>query len=121
MARPKDDPVFFRLFAPNARKSDLKRAAIVRAAIDCIATVGIEGLSLDALGKRIGLHRSHIAYYYKEKREIIEAAIRVITSTAQEMTLDRVKQATKPKDQLIAVVDGAYDWARAYPNQVAVL
>lgn len=115
------DPVFFRLFELGALKGDVRKAQIITAAIECIATVGIEDTTFDAIGKRLNIRRSHVAYHFADKPQIIESAIRYITAVAQETTVELLKAARSRDEKLAAVVEGAFRWAREQPEQATAM
>lgn len=67
------------------KKRELTKQKIGEAAMQCFAKYGLEKTTLDDIAKLIGLNKSSLYYYYKNKEDIfIEAAIeegnRYITS-----------------------------------------
>ena len=97
-----------RLFETKPRKGDLRKLAMAQAAITSLATEGIENTTLDSIGKRLGIRRSHVVYYFKMREELVAAAICLITVTAQDITVRKVSAAATARERLIAIVDGAF-------------
>jgi len=73
-------------------KGDLKRAQIAQAAISIIASEGVEHLTFESVGKAIGVRKSHIAYYFPDKKEIIASSIQLIVSLGLEVIQSHVKK-----------------------------
>jgi AcrR family transcriptional regulator len=115
------NPIFGTLFESGPTKGDLVKARIIETVIQCISRKGIEETSYESIGKALKIRRSHVAYYFKDRDEMIELAVKYITSTAQALTVTRLQEETKPEKQVLAIVDGAFDWAEKHPDQVAVL
>jgi AcrR family transcriptional regulator len=115
------NPIFGTLFESGPTKGDLLKARIIEAAIQCISRKGIEETSYESIGKALKIRRSHVAYYFKDRDEMIELVIRYITATAQQSTVARLQHAKDAEAQVLAIVEGAFDWAEAHPDQVSVL
>jgi AcrR family transcriptional regulator len=125
MARTKKttsvDPLFFQLFEITPRKGDLRKAQIIQSAIDCMATSGIENLTFEGIGERLGLGRSHVAYYFPEKNRLIESAFRFMVGTAQSLIVERMKSAKSDRERLNAYLTANFHWLERYPNHRTVL
>ncbi len=118
------DNLYFELFKTEPRKGDLRRRKIVLATITCIATNGIEGTTFESIGKLLRLRKSHVAYYFPDKTALVEAAVRLITATAQSITVEHIQKSSAkniPENMLDAFVAGAFDWVKRHPDQVSVM
>ncbi|PIR34499.1 MAG: hypothetical protein COV37_12860, partial [Bdellovibrio sp. CG11_big_fil_rev_8_21_14_0_20_39_38] len=82
---------FYDLFDLRPRKGDLKKMEIILAAIDVMAEEGIEKTTYDAIAGRIGTRRAHVAYYYKDKNDILMSAIRYIMANYQQILIENMK------------------------------
>lgn len=102
-------------------KGDLRRIAIIESAIDCISSIGVEAATLEAIGKRRRMAKAHVAYYFKDRRSIVEAAIKFVVATVQSFTVDHVRQAKSEKERLDAFVDGTFAWAETFPKHAPVI
>ena len=114
------DPIYFQLF-PTIGKGELRRLEIVRTAINLIAKQGEDGVVFHHIAEKMKTRRSHIIYYFKERSELLETVLKYITATAQAITVEEVKKAKTPREQLLAVSDGAFAWAEKHPEQARVM
>jgi len=103
------------------KKGDLRRIEIIEGAIDCIASIGIEDTSFESIGKKIKMIRAHVAYYYPDRDDIIEAAIKFVVSTVQNYTVEAVKAARTPRERLDGFVHGTFDWIKNHPEHASVI
>ena len=71
------------LLQTEPRKGEVMKERIVRSAIRCIAEKGIEETSFEAIGKPLGIGRSHVAYHFKDKGDIIRTAIQFVIAQAR--------------------------------------
>ena len=115
------DPVLRELFQPELRKSDLKRLKIIEKAIHCLVTFGEVQTTLDLIGKKMKISRSHVVYYFKDQDSLFEAIVKYITASAQKMTVERVQTATTPVEQLVAIIDAAFLWADKYSDHAKAM
>ncbi len=98
-----------------------KSQEIIAAAIESLATQGWENTTFDSLGKELGMQRTHVAYYFPTKRELMEAVMAHISANAQRMTIEQVMRATTPQETVRAIVASAFDWADAFPKHAKVM
>jgi AcrR family transcriptional regulator len=56
-------------------KSSKKKLVILEAAKQCFSTYGYEKTTLDDIGKKLGLNKSSLYYYFKNKEEIFTAVV----------------------------------------------
>lgn len=112
--------------AGNLKKGDRKKLEIIEAAIDCLATEGIESTTFEAIAKRIETRRAHVAYHFKDKHMIFEAAINYILATYEHTLQEFIQKAesknTKSSNQNIIeeYVKGAFHWSKKNPQHVSV-
>jgi AcrR family transcriptional regulator len=108
------------LMATTPRKGELMKERIVLSALQCIANKGIEETSFEAIGKPLGIGRSHVAYHFKDKGDIIRTAIDYVIARGQSLTTEQVEKAEGARAKLHAVIDAFFDWADAAPEGMAV-
>jgi len=106
-------------FRPS--KGDQRRIQIIDSAIACIAHDGIERLTFESIGKRIGMKKAHVAYYYKNQEDIIESAIKFVVATVQHTTIERIKNTKKADSQVLSFCQGTFDWLRRFPQYPPVI
>lgn len=121
MAESQIDPIYARTFPGGHRKGDQMRFEIISATISLLAKHGPDGLAFDRIGKAMGTRRSHIIYYFKSKEDLLNDILKYITATAQEITIQEVQKATSMKGRLLAIADGAIEWAERFPDQLKVM
>jgi AcrR family transcriptional regulator len=73
-------------------KTELKRRSIIQVAKSCFTHFGYEKTTLEDIGKRIGMNKSSLYYYFKNKEEIyaevvVEEAELIINDLQKEMAL----------------------------------
>jgi AcrR family transcriptional regulator len=113
------NPVLFELLDPKPRKAEEVKARIIEAAIQVIAEEGIENASLDNIGKRLKMKRSHIAYYFKSHDELIELVLVYITRMVQTLTIRLLEKAETPEEKLSSIVRAVFLWAAEHPPHIA--
>lgn len=115
------DPLLYELFEFKPRKGDLKKIEIIKASIDCLATIGVEKTTYDAIAKKIDTRRAHVAYHFADKNDIFRSAIKYILATYQQISIDHIAQAKTGEEMLVKYVDAAFHWAEIHPKQVSVI
>ncbi|PIP96405.1 MAG: hypothetical protein COW00_09575 [Bdellovibrio sp. CG12_big_fil_rev_8_21_14_0_65_39_13] len=112
---------FYDLFDLRPRKGDLKKMEIILAAIDVMAEEGIEKTTYDAIAGRIGTRRAHVAYYYKDKNDILMSAIRYIMANYQQILIENMKDEEDGLQMLMKYIEGPFIWAEKFPSQLKVM
>src|SRR5256885_15900851 len=82
--------------SPKRGVSPLRRTAIVRATIRCLARDGYTGLTMKRVAREAGVSQGILHYYFADKRAILVAALETVTAD-----LDRrvaAAQARGPRD-----------------------
>ena len=113
--------LYARLLNFKPSKGDLRKIAILENAIDCLATLGVEAMSFEAIGKPSAMTKAHVAYYFRDRKEITKAAIRFVVATVQNFTIESVKNAPDEGARLEAFVDGTFRWLETYPKHAPVI
>ncbi len=111
--------VYIRLFGFKPSRGDATRLLIVQTAIKCIADDGLESITFDLIGDKLGLGKANIRYHFKTKEQLFFAAIKLVVMTAQEITLGMMKKADSPHEQLRAVITPLSIGTRNILNRVA--
>lgn len=81
----------FEIVGKTLSKGEKRKIEIINAAINCINDHGIESLTLESIGKSIGINKAHVAYYFKKKEEIVLLAIKYIALNARAYVDDYIK------------------------------
>lgn len=115
------DEIFIELFEFLPRKGDLKKIEIIKATINCLAYHGVESTTFEAIAKSIGTRKSHIAYHFKDKNLLILDCIKYILATYQNLSVEKMKDTQSGMDMLENFVEGPFNWAKKYPEQLPVM
>jgi AcrR family transcriptional regulator len=118
---PNVDSMIYELFEFKPRKGDLKKMEIIMAAIDCIASIGFEKTTYEAIAKKIGTRRAHVAYHFKDKNDIFEACIRYIMANYQQTSIKRIEAAKDGLEMLVNYAEAPFLWAEENPQQLSVM
>ncbi len=111
------DPNLLRIFDSGLTKGQMTKARIIEAAINIFATKGLDGLSLEKLGKLVGISKSHVLYHYPNRDLLFKKSIEYITNTAQSFVINELKEASSPSARLEAYIEGNFAWAISHPEQ----
>lgn len=109
------------LFDIKPRKGDLKKMEIVQAAIECIATIGFENTTYQAIADKIDTRRAHVAYHFSDKSDIFKACIIYINSNYQRILIEKIESASTGKEILAQYAESPFTWAQDYPNELSVM
>jgi len=81
-------------------KSTLKRTQIISAAKLCFAQFGYDKTTLDDIGKRIGLNKSSLYYYFKNKEEIFSAVVLEEADKIVEVLQSEIESKVSPEERI---------------------
>ncbi len=115
------DPRMLALFEFRARKGDFKKLEIIQAAIDCLAELGLENTTYEALALKLGTRRAHIAYHFSDKNQIFLSAVKYILGTYQQTVVDalsKVSGQNSARPLLQAYIKAVFAWAKQNPSQL---
>jgi AcrR family transcriptional regulator len=98
---------------------DLKKRKIIEAALSIISTHGIESLTFESVGERLDTTKANIRYHFQSKDDLIFLVTKVVVINAQLITAQLVEKAATPELKLRAIIGGAYQWCRQYPEQIS--
>ncbi len=102
-------------------RGDQTKLRVIEATIESIASEGLDGVTFKSIADRLHTSRAHVHYHFADKADAVLAATRYSYFAAQSFTVQRLRGAAHWRDQLAAMVDGAFDWAEAHPEQLSVL
>src|SRR5271155_5202430 len=99
------DQVYRELFKSGFTKGEQRKAKIVEATIESIAKAGISHTTFDSIAKIARMNRAHIAYYFPTRDAMVLAAIKLVVMTAQQITIQQIRDAKNPLERLKAMID----------------
>jgi AcrR family transcriptional regulator len=90
-----------------ARKnnSDQRRVEILAQVYDIIARDGIEGVTFSKIAQHIGIHKSLLSYYFKNKEEMIIAVVDFMADSYEKGFYDMVSRIDDPKKRFEGCLD----------------
>ena len=97
--------------APDT-STPLSREAFADAALALVDERGVDGLTVRALGARMGVHPTAFYRYFSDKRDLIEAALARMLEQADVTIPDH----GTPRDCLLAIMRGLRRAFAAHPN-----
>ena len=113
--------LYYQIFSIEPGRGEQRKIQILEAFIECVATQGLENTSFDSLGKKVGMNRTHVAYYFANREELIRTAVRFVVATGQQGTIAAVDRASGSKAKLQAIIEGPFDWLKQHPKHAAIL
>jgi AcrR family transcriptional regulator len=81
-------------------KTTNKKLQIISAAKQCFAQYGYDKTTLDDIGKRLGLNKSSLYYYFKNKEEIFTAVVLEEADTIVDGLQAEMENKTSPEEKI---------------------
>ncbi len=106
-------------FKPS--KGAIRKIEIVEAAIRVIAREGVDRLTFESVGKLSQMGKSHVAYHFPNRDEIVMAAITYVYAIGQGTVVEHLNLEPNPDKKLKAYIRGAFEWIDAHPDHIAVM
>ncbi len=113
--------LYYQIFGLKPGKGESRKRQIVEAFIECLAKGGLEKTSYEVVAKKVGMKRTHVAYYFENREEMIRATIRYAIAVGQQMIILRAEKAKTMKEKFKVVVEGNFYWLETHPQFVPVL
>lgn len=113
--------LYYQIFNLKPGRGEERKMKIVLAAIDSLAEKGLEQTTFDSIGKRLRMRRTHVAYYFPNRDELVKACIRYVVAVGQSLIIDQAMATKNWKLRLKAVVEGPFDWLEANPKHASVM
>ncbi|MEZ4751140.1 MAG: TetR/AcrR family transcriptional regulator [Bdellovibrionota bacterium] len=119
---PKNDreTILRRILEFQPSKADRRRASILEAVIEGIGE-GLEGSTVERISQRTKMRRSHVQYYFKNREEMLESAIKFAISTSQEINVEYLKDLDSPEAMLRTYVEATLEWFVREPSHRSVM
>jgi len=115
MARPKKtsaemEKAYEAIFRVGLRSQDVRKVTILQAVIELLATKGVDELTFDRIGKKVGMARSHVVYYFPNREALLEDTMRFVALTAQERVAAHLEDEKDWRKLLSRYVEANFDW-----------
>ena len=113
--------LYFDILKLKPKTSDVRQVKILQAVISILARDGVDELTFERIGKKTGMARSHVVYYFKDREELIESAMKFVALTAQEIIVEKLKDGSGDwKDILRHYIESNFDWISENPDHAAI-
>lgn len=86
----------------------IRRVELAEAAFVVLTEYGFAGTTVSRVAKCAGMSQGLIHHYFKSKSDLLEAAMRRVNARYRDYLLERVRQATTPREKLYAVAEAAF-------------
>src|SRR5256712_10995592 len=91
--------------SPRRGVAALRRAAIVRATIRCLARDGYSGLTMRRVAREAKVSQGILHYYFADKRAILVAALETVTADLdRRVAAAQSRRAREPRGRLLGLV-----------------
>ena len=95
---------------PSARPrrhaaEDVRRRQLIEATVEAIADVGFQETTLAEIAGRAAVSPGLVAFYFRDKNGLLEATLRHLASHLSASLVALQRQATTPRERIMAVVD----------------
>lgn len=121
MDRSRDEKIYRQILDLKASKGDRKRIELLDGLIEAIACDGWENVSFETLGRRLGMRKGHVTYYFASRETMLELAIRYAVAVGQALTVERIQSGKTWSGRLRGWVEGPFVWIEKHPAHSAVM
>jgi AcrR family transcriptional regulator len=107
------------MFKPT--KGALRKIEIIEAALCVIASEGIDRLTFESVGQKSRIGKSHVAYHFPNREELVKAVINYVYTTGQATVVECLEMEKRPERRLQAYIRGTFQWIESHPNHIPVI
>lgn len=104
----------------NAEITLATTGKILRATVDCLATLGFAGTTLTVISAQVGVSRAALLYHFQSKDELMVAAIRRIFEDLQDHYHRDVDDSLPIQGRILAILRKSYVWTQS-PDHTALM
>ena len=115
------DSLFREILSFRPRTQETRLAQLLGAAIDLLGEKGIDEVTFESVGKRAKMARSHVVYYFKNREELIESAIRFVAHSAQRHIAADLLEVGQSSELLENYFQANFNWLTKHPKHAAVM
>ena len=114
--RPTTDPALYAsLFPRSVSKSEKRKFRILKGAIACYATLGVERTTYEAIATKSKSSRTLILHYFPERAELLKLVFQFIRADMQKSAIGTIELAKTPEEQLTGYIQSCFDWLHEKP------
>lgn len=100
---------------------EVRRKDLQRAAYDTIRRHGFENTTIAKVAETVGMSQGIVHHYYRDKDELINAAIRFMLTQIRDSSVKRLRASSKTEDRIMAVAESVLAGEDFYGVQLARL
>lgn len=94
---------------PRLSIEQIRRKELSEAAYEALQVWGLPGTTLVRVAVKAGVSKGIVLHYFRNKDELIEAAMRRANAALREEVVRRLASASTPRQRLDAVIEGNFD------------
>ena len=102
----------------RTRIEDVRRRDLTEAALETLRQHGLRGATVARVASTLGMSQGIVHHYFKDKEELLEAAMRRANVDLSAEVVGLLRQARSPLERLLAIVEGNLS-ARSFTPEVA--
>ena len=94
---------------PRLSIEQIRRKELSEAAYEAMQIWGLPGTTLVRVAAKAGVSKGIVLHYFRNKDELIEAAMRRANAALRDKVARRLTAASTPRERLDAVIEGNFD------------
>jgi len=103
------------------RYDSSQKRAVLEAAIAVFAEKGLEGATIRLIGRKAGVNSALIYYYFENKRNLFEEAIRMVMGDFLLMFEKHKKAFATAGERIAFLVNGIFDYYETRPGRMRLM
>jgi len=94
---------------------------LISAAIDLFAENGIQWVSFQQIGSKVGIAQPTLYKYFQDKDDLILACVQHVASTGRQLIDRNVDPLASASKQMRAYIEGNLLWVQKHPKEAIIL
>lgn len=104
-----------------SRIDSKQRRVILEAAVAVFAAAGLDGATIRMVGRKAGVNSALIYYYFENKEQLFEEAIRMVAGDFLRMLARHKKPFAYARARVEFLVNGVFDYYTAHPERMRLM
>ncbi|CAM4242489.1 transcriptional regulator BetI [Pseudoalteromonas byunsanensis] len=93
---------------PKVGMEPVRREQLIKATIESVAELGLQGTTINSISKKAGLSSGIISHYFGGKQGLIEATVRYLLSSLKYSLMAQVTESTSPQQRLMFIIEANF-------------
>lgn len=98
-----------------------RKRAVLEAAVAVFAKKGLEGTTIRLVGRKAGVNSALIYYYFENKEQLFEEAIRMVVGDFLLMLGRHRKKLEGARDRIEFLINGVFDYYTKRPDRMRLM